>query len=307
MPEQPPPLPSFLAGALPFGRAALRLPAGAVAGRRVHALDHGPRTAPVALLQHGNPTWCFLWRKVLPGLVGMRVVAPDLLGLGLSETLTLREHTLDTHVDALAQLLDALAIDQPIILVGQDWGGPLVAALGARFGERVAGLVLANTSVLVPEHPRGTTFHRLARLPVVSDLLFRLLGFPQAVLHRVQADPASIRGEVARAYRWPLRGWRRRAAPLALARMVPDGPDHPSLPALRGGEAWVRSFAGPIELVWGTRDPILGRALPRHERALPGARVTRTDRAGHFLQEEVPELLVAAVRRVAGLDSSGPG
>lgn len=300
MREPAPELPPFLRPALPFERVAVHLDGGPSAGRRLHAVDHGPRGAPVAWLQHGNPTWSFLWRKVIAELPAMRIVAPDLLGLGLSDTIGLDEHAVETHVDALERLAGELELDGPVVLVGQDWGGPLVAGLGERLGDRVAGLVLANTSVLVPERPRGTAFHRLARLPIVSELLFRGLGFPQIALHRAQADPGSIRGDVARAYRWPLRGWRRRAAPLALARMVPDGPDHPAVPALRRGEAWVRSFPGPVELVWGTEDPILGRALPRHERALPEARVTRTDRAGHFLQEEVPELVAAAVRRVAG-------
>ena len=79
--------------------------------------------------------------------------------------------------------------------------------------------------------------------------------------------------------------------------MVPSNPNHPSLPALREIEAWVRRFAGPIALVWGERDPILGRALRRHVRELHRATVTRTQ-AGHFLQEEVPVEIVAALLRV---------
>ncbi len=79
--------------------------------------------------------------------------------------------------------------------------------------------------------------------------------------------------------------------------MVPDGPDHPSVAELERGEAWLRAFEGPLTLVWGMRDPILGRALARHERELPRARVVRTE-AGHFLQEEVPGMIAAEVRRI---------
>jgi cis-3-alkyl-4-acyloxetan-2-one decarboxylase len=76
--------------------------------------------------------------------------------------------------------------------------------------------------------------------------------------------------------------------------MVPDDIRHPTIDALRRGEAWIERFSGPVALVWGERDPILGRALDRHVRRLPHAAVTRTS-AGHFLQEEVPQALVTAI------------
>lgn len=296
--EPAPPLPDWLAAELPFERGVHRLAHGPDAGRRIHFVDHGPRDARPVLLLHGNPTWSFLWRQVIARLPELRCVAPDLLGLGLSDRLPrYRDHTPERHAGAIAELVEALDL-RDAVLVGQDWGGPIAALTGAILPERFTGLVLANTSVLVPEHPKGAAFHRFARLPGISNLVFRYLGFPLPVLGRVQGDPASMRGVAGRAYRWPLRRVRDRVAPLALARMVPDGPDHPSVPALRRGEAWVRGFTGPAALVWGIRDPILGRALARHERALPAAAVTRTE-AGHFLQEEVPGELAAAIRAVA--------
>jgi haloalkane dehalogenase len=274
------------------------LQSGPDAGRRIHLIDEGdPGGRPVFML-HGNPTWSFLWRQVIALLPGFRCVAPDLLGLGLSDRLPrIADHTVDRHGAAMAEVVEALDLNG-VILVGQDWGGPIAAQVGARMPERIAGLVLANTAVTLPGKPRGTLFHRFARVPGVSDLVFRGLGFPQNVLWAIQGDKGSIRGQVARAYRWPLRTWRDRVAPLALARMVPDGPDHPSIPALQRGAEWVVSFRGPAALVWGMRDPILGKALRHLERVLPGAQVTRTA-AGHFLQEEVPAELARAVADVA--------
>lgn len=299
-PNRPPPLPGFIARRFPVSRRMLTLRSGPDAGRRIHLVDHGPQDGTPVLLVHGNPTWSFLWRKVIDRLEGLRCVAPDLLGLGLSDNLPkLSDHTLERHIAAVYEVVEQLGLERPI-LVGQDWGGPVAVGVGARLGEAVRGVVLANTSVLAPRRPRGTAFHRFARLPLVSDLAFRVLGLPQRLLHRLQADPSSIRGEVARAYRWPLRmwgrggSWRNTLAPLALARMVPDCPEHPSMEALRRGEAWLRAFPGSVALVWGTSDPILGRALERHREALPNAAVTETT-AGHFLQEEVPEKLAAAV------------
>jgi len=301
-PLPPPVLPTFLEPLLPFRRALYTLQSGPDANRRIHFIDHGAPSARPVLMIHGNPTWSFLWRKVIALLPGYRCVAPDLLGLGFSDRLPrMADHSVERHGAAIAELVEALDL-RGVILMAQDWGGPIAAQVGARLPERIAGLVLSNTAVIVPTHPRGTWFHKFARVPGVSDFVFRGLGFPQNVLGRIQGDRRSIRGDVARAYRWPLRTWKDRLTPLALARMVPDGPDHPSVPALRRGEAWVRSFTGPVALVWGTADPIMGPALRRHERELPRAAVTRT-RAGHFLQEEVPEELAAAV---AGVSRGAP-
>jgi pimeloyl-ACP methyl ester carboxylesterase len=251
---------------------------------------------------HGNPTWGFLWRKVMAALDGapLRLLAPDLLGFGRSsKPRSMRWHTVEAHGRTLLEWMGALDL-RDVVLVVQDWGGPIGCWAAAHAGGRVTALCLLNTVVVLPARFGSTAFHRLARLPGVGDVLFRLLGFPLGFLGRAQADRRSISGEVARAYRWPLARRRDRAGPLALARMVPDGPDHPSAAALREVEAWVRAFRGPVEVVWGRRDPILGRALKRHRAALPAARVTEVD-AGHFLQEEAPGAIAGAVRRVAGL------
>lgn len=295
MPFHPaPPLPARIAALLPFPRADYELTQGRHAGLELHYLDAGPRDAEAVFLVHGNPTWSLLWRKVMLGLPHRRCVAPDLLGFGLSsKPRRIEEHSVDGHADALCELILALQLRR-VLLVGQDWGGPLCAAIGARMPERVRGLVLGNTSVLVPERPRGTWFHRFARLPGVSEVAFIGLGLPQRAMWTMQHDRGSIGGRVAAAYRWPLRRLADRTGPLALARMVPDDLRHPSIDALRRGQRWVEGFTGPMALVWGTNDPILGRALPRHRAAFPRAVVTVTA-AGHFLQEEVPDVLAAAI------------
>ena len=251
------------------------------------------------LLMHGNPTWCFLWRKVIAELDGFRVVAPDLLGLGLSEVLPRsRDHRLALHIDVMAGLVEALELDR-LIVVGQDWGGPVAAGVGEQLQDRVAGMVWANTAVVRPRWPlRTKAFHRFSQLPLVSDVVFRGLNFPVPVLHRAQGDRSSIGRFERRAYHWPLRRIRDRVAPLGLARMVPNAEDHPTTAVMDRVGRWVEEWEGPAALVWGLKDPILGRGLGRHRTALPQARVTETD-AGHFLQEEVPEALADAIRFVA--------
>lgn len=275
-----------------------------VGGYAMHVMERGAGR-PVLML-HGNPTWGFLYRKIVAQLAKapLRVILPDLVGLGFSDrTKDPAEHRLDAHARWLGVLLDRLAREDGLnglVVVVQDWGGPIaLRALADRPG-LATGLVVLNT-VVGPPRPgfRPSAFHRLARAPLLSDLLFRVFGVPQVALHVAQGDRASIRGDVARAYRFPLRGLARNAAPLALARMVPNGPEHPSVEPLERCQSFYEAFEGPVEIVWGLRDPVLGRVVGHLERLRPGTKVTRTP-AGHFLQEEVPEEIAAAVRRVAG-------
>jgi pimeloyl-ACP methyl ester carboxylesterase len=290
----PPPLPGFIARALPFERSLVE-----VGPLRLHVMEAG--AGPAAVLLHGNPTWGFLWRKVAAPLAaaGLRVVMPDLAGLGLSDKpRDASFHTVENHARTVGALLDAVAPGK-LLLVVHDWGGPIgLAALAGR-PDRLAGLVVTNTLVGPPRPGfRPTRFHRFAHLPVLSDVAFRLLGFPQNALHRVQADRRSISGEVARAYRWPLRRVRDRVAPLALARMAPLDQDHPSIAQMRRAFEVATSFAGPAAVVWGERDPMIGRALRGVAEALPSAAVTRVP-AGHYPQEETPGAIADAVLDVA--------
>lgn len=290
-------LPGWLDALFPPGAERASIDVGGV---RMHVASWGAVSAPTVVLLHGNPAWGLLWRKVVAELRGdgLRLVVPDLIGLGLSDKPRDPEaHHLEAHGTWFGRLLDEV-VPGELVFCGQDWGGPIgLWALATRL-PRLRGLVLLNT-VVGPPRPgfRPTTFHRVARLPVVSDLLFRVVGFPQNAMATAQGDRRSIRGVVRRGYTWPLRHLRDRTAPLALARMVPDSLSHPTIPALERCQEAATSFRGPTELVWGTRDPVLGRALGHLERLLPAARVTRTD-AGHFLQEEVPGPIAAAIRRV---------
>ena len=278
----------------------------ATRGEQMHVLEWGPETGHTIVLVHGNPTWGFLWRKVIaelrarPGGEALRLVVPDLIGLGLSSKPAMAAHTIEHHAAWLGDMLDQL-VPGPLVLCAQDWGGPIsLLAMTDRLA-RLRGLVIGNTAVSPPQKGfKPTLFHRLSQMPVASDVLFKWLGFPLGVLHTSQGDKSSIRGEVARAYRWPLRRRADRNAPLALARMVPNSVDkHPSIASLRRVEETFRTAKVPVEIVWGKRDPVLGRVINHLERIRPDAKITRTG-AGHFLQEEVPAELADAVMSVAG-------
>lgn len=290
-----PDLPAWLDEMVPFDRYMVD-----IGDHQMHVMETGSGR-PVVML-HGNPTWGFLYRKVAAELTGesLRLVMPDLVGFGFSSRpARMSDHTLANHADWFGQLMDALDL-RDLIFVGQDWGGGIGTLALADRRDRVGGLVLLNTAVTPPrEGFNPTVFHRLAQLPIVSDLLFRGLGFPQIDLNRGQGEPGSITGPVARAYRYPLRSWRDRGAVLAMAREVPDSLEHRSVPLLRQCQEFVSGFDGPAALVWGDRDPVLKRLKNRTARLLPQASVTSTS-AGHFLQEQVPAEIAAAIVQVAG-------
>jgi len=291
-----PALPGWLRRTFPYDRSVAR-----VAGGRITFVDHGPKDALAVLLVHGNPTWSYLWRKVIAELRGepLRLIAPDLLGFGTSDKpLRASDHQLGSHIDHVAELMEMLGVAR-FIAVGQDWGGPIACGAGMRLSDPVQGPALGNTATLAPARPfRSKAFHKLSHVPWVSDALFRGLMFPVPVMGRVQGDRASIGWPQLAAYAWPFVNPLHRAGALGLARMVPDSERHPSTAVMDRLSAWVAAFEGPTALVWGRRDPILGRGLRRHRDALPQASVRECD-AGHFSQEEVPELWAEAIREVA--------
>lgn len=296
--EPAPALPGWIEAMMPPGAIRRRIEVDGGLGMVVSEWGQG---RPV-LLVHGNPTWGFLYRKVVAALRAdgppLRLLVPDLIGLGFSDKpRDPSAHALARHAGWLRALIDRID-PGPMVLVVQDWGGPI--GLGALDGrpELLAGLVVLNTVLSPPRADfKPSAFHRFARMPVVSDLAFRVLGFPQRGMGFAQGDRASVRGDVGRAYRYPLGRFADRVAPLAMARMVPDSFEHPSIEPLRRVQTLVESFRGPAAIVWGDRDPVLGRVRGWIAQLLPRAEVTRTD-AGHFLQEEVPELIADAVKKV---------
>lgn len=300
MPERlaAPDLPDWLAEQLPFHRYVLEVAPGIL----MHVMEAGDPNGRPVLAVHGNPTWGYLYRKIARELEGsgLRIVMPDLVGLGLSTKPTRPEaHTLENHGRWMGAVIDALDLNG-IVFIGQDWGGPIgLLALEAR-PERAAGMVILNTVIGPPrEGFRATAFHRFANAPIVSTIGFRVIGFPQRWLHTGQGDKSSIRGIVKRSYVWPLRKYSERGAPLWLARMVPDSMSHPSIAPLKRTQAFVEGFDGPTAMVWGDRDPVLGKLKNRIRRAMPHGPLIETP-GGHFLQEEVPVEIADAVRDVVG-------
>lgn len=266
-------------------------------GIKVHVLEVG--SGLPLFLQHGNPTSGFLYRKVAAALPTdqVRVIMPTLVGLGFSSKVPASEHTLENHVRWLNGVLEQLKLTE-LVYTGQDWGGPTGMGALARSPGLLKGAVLMNTGLNAPQAAMDLSrAHATVKTPVVGELLIEVFFSIFERLPQMQGDPDSIPPNVSALYGRPVIDSGNDKAPLAMMRMVTDGPDHPSAPVMREIEAYVQGLNIPAEIVWGMNDPILAKGLPMMKQNFPDAPVTETQ-AGHFLQEEVPDEIAAALMRV---------
>ncbi len=266
-------------------------------GIKIHVLEVG--SGYPVYMQHGNPTSGFLYRKVAEELPTdqLRLIMPTMVGLGFSSKVPASQHTLDNHIRWMNTVLVQLDLTE-LVYVGQDWGGPVGMGALAQSPDLLRGAVVLNTGFNAPTEQRDlSAVHARAKTPVVGELMLEVFVSIFDRLHQAQGDPASIPEDVADLYGKPVQESGNAKAPLALMRMVADGPDHPSAPQMVEIENYVQSLDIPAEIVWGMNDPILGPALPIMKQNFPEADVVETE-AGHFLQEEVPAEIAAAVLRV---------
>ncbi|MEL0048589.1 MAG: alpha/beta fold hydrolase [Gammaproteobacteria bacterium] len=266
-------------------------------GIKVHVLEVG-EGFPV-FMQHGNPTSGFLYRKVAKELPKdrVRLIMPTMVGLGFSSKVPASAHTVDNHMRWINSVLVQLQLTE-LVYSGQDWGGPVGMGALALSPELLKGAVLLNTGFGGPTKPVNLSLpHAVVKNPVLGELLLEVFFPIFDGLHRLQGDPEQFSADVANLYGQPVVGSGNAKAPLAMMRMVPDGPDHPSTPAMRKIANYVQGLQIPAEIVWGMRDPILALGLSPMKRFFPEAPVTETQ-GGHFLQEEVPAEIAAALLRV---------
>jgi haloalkane dehalogenase len=253
----------------------------------MHYVDEG-RGAPIVLV-HGEPTWSFLWRKIIPRLPG-RVIAPDLLGFGRSDKPTdIGWYTYDRHVASLARLLEALDLSE-LTLVVHDWGGPIGLRVAVEHPERVARLVLLNTGIGGGAAPSETWLRFRA--------VVREVGGALDVGRLVEAGTSrGLTDEVRAAYDAPFPTAESKAGALAFPELVPTEPDHPNTAPMNRVRDALREWRKPALVVWGADDRVLPPAIAHALAALlPGAgEPVLIDGASHFLQEDAPEDVAAAI------------
>ena len=261
-------------------------------GLRVHYLDEGPRDAAVtALCLHGNPTWSYLCRKMLPVFTaaGLRVVAPDLIGFGRSDKpADEAAHTWDLHRGMLLALVEKLDLKN-VLLVVQDWGGLFGLTLPLAMPERFTRLLVMNTALGTGQLTEGfrqwRTYSNAQPDLAVGKLIAR--GKPDMT-------PAE-----AAAYDAPFPDATYKAALRAFPNLVPDGEHAPGAALSREAAIfWRERWAGESFMVIGMKDPVLGppvmQALARTIRGCPQS--LEIPEGGHFLQEWGVPIAQAALR-----------
>jgi len=264
-----------------------------VDGLRMHAVDEGPRSAAPVLLLHGEPSWAYLYRKMITPLVaaGHRVVAPDLIGFGRSDKLPdRRAYSYQFHVDIVAGFVRALDL-RSITLFCQDWGGLIGLRIAAEDADRFARVVAANTFLPTGDLDPGPAF--LAWKKFSQEVA----EFPVGVIVR-GGCVSDLAPEVIAAYDAPFPEERYKEAARAFPALVPVTPDDPASEANRAAWSVWAKWRKPFLTAFSDSDPITQGADALLQKSIPGAEgqphVT-IERAGHFLQEDKGEDLARVV------------
>ena len=264
---------------------------------RMHYLDEGPADAAPVLVIHGEPTWCYLYRNMIPifAVAGKRVVAPDLVGFGRSDKPTERaDYTYQRHVDWMADWLQQVDL-QNITLVCQDWGGLIGLRLVALTPERFASVVVANTALPTGDTPMSAAFHSW------RDFSQSVPDFNSG--HIVYGGTTSkITGAEVAAYNAPFPDASFQAGARQFPMLVPDTPDNPASKPNRAAWGVLRTLDIPFLTVFGADDKVMGGVEKVFQKTIPGAvghNHVVLPNAGHFLQEDVgPELAQATLELI---------
>jgi haloalkane dehalogenase len=265
-----------------------------VGGLRLAYAETGPADGEPVLLLHGEPTWSFLYRKVMPVLAdaGLRVIAADLAGFGRSDKpAQVGDHSYARHVEWIRRLaFDRLDL-RGLTLVGQDWGGLIGLRLVAEHPDRFARVVASNTGLPTGDQPMPDVWLRFREVVRTAPAL--------SVSRLVQSgcqtplSPAVLAG-----YEAPFPDQAFTAAVRAMPDLVPTSPQDPATEANRAAWRRLSAWDKPFLVAFSDRDPITGAMAPVLKRAVPGAAGIEhpvLTGAGHFLQEDAGERLGAVI------------
>jgi haloalkane dehalogenase len=262
-------------------------------GLRMHYVDEGPRNGAPVLLLHGEPSWSYLYRKMIPLLTaaGHRAVAPDMIGFGRSDKPVRGEdYTYQRHVDWTRNVIEQLDL-RGITLVCQDWGGLIGLRLAAEHEDRFARIVTANTFLPTGDTPAGDAFLAWRKFSQET---------PEFPVGRIVQGGCvtSLAPEVVAAYDAPFPDDRYKAGARQFPALVPISPNDPASAPNRKAWEVLNRWRKPFLTAFSGSDPITHGADSFLQQAIPGAQGqphTTIAGAGHFLQEDKGEELARVV------------
>ena len=256
--------------------------------------EAGPADGPAVLLMHGEPSWSYLYRKIMPGLAakGYRALAPDLIGFGRSDKPALRtDYTYERHVVWMSAWLTQLDL-KDVTLFCQDWGGLIGLRLVAAFPERFAGVVVANTGLPVGTG-KSDAFEAWLNLsqtiPVFATGIIVNMGTARELSDAERA-----------AYDAPFPDETFKEGARQFPTLVPITPSHASVPENEAAWKVLEAFDKPVLTAFSDADPVTKGGFAPFQARVPGAQgqphVTLS--GGHFLQEDCPEAIVEVIDRL---------
>ena len=264
-----------------------------VKGLRLHYVDEGPTGAVPVVMLHGEPSWSYLYRRMIPPVAaaGHRAIAPDLIGFGRSDKLAdRRAYSYQFHVDIIAEFIKQLDLTA-ITLVCQDWGGLIGLRVAAEDQSRFARIVAANTGLPTGDQPMSDAFMRWQHYSqTVPD--FHAGGIVKG------ACQTPLSPEVVAAYDAPFPDDRYKAGARAFPTLVPTRPDDPASEANRRAWGVLQQWDKPFLTAFSDCDPVTRGGDRVFQKLVPGAleeQHTTITGAGHFLQEDKGEELAAVV------------
>jgi haloalkane dehalogenase len=265
-----------------------------VDGLRLAYVQAGPPDGEPVLLLHGEPSWSFLYRKVLAVLAaaGLRAIAADLIGFGRSDKpAAIGDHSYARHVEWIrAFAFDELDL-RGLTLVGQDWGGLIGLRLVAEHQDRFARVVAANTGLPTGDQPMPEVWLRFRDVVAAAPEL--------SASRLVQSGcQTTLPAGVLAAYDAPFPDQSYLAGVRAMPGLVPTSPDDPATPANRAAWQQLAQWRKPFLVAFSDRDPITGAMAPILQQTVPGAAGLEHPvlaGAGHFLQEDAGQRLGSVV------------
>lgn len=286
----------------PFAPHYVEIDDGEGGRLRVHYVDEGPRDGHTVLLLHGEPSWCFLYRHIIPQLVdgGCRVIAPDLVGFGKSDKPTEKsDYTYNRHVNWMqAAIVGELDISDATFF-GQDWGGLIGLRLVAEHASRFARVVISNTGLPTGDHPLSEAFMAWQHYSKTSPdfEIGRLIN--AATVRELSAD------EIA-AFDAPFPDDTYKAAARIFPSLVPTAPDDPTASANRAAWEIFERWEKPFLCCFSDRDPVTRGGDGAFLSRVPGTAGQpheTIENAHHFVQEDSPNDVARIILQAIAQDS----